>query len=464
MIKRVAIIGCGFAGTMTAIHLIRKAKGSLELLLFDLPENFNRGVAYNTYSKKHILNVVGAKMSAFPDQPDHFLDWISKTAEFAGIDRSILAQTYLPRHLYGRYIEEIWKDAVQSAPAGIHIRVIHSLVNEMFKDGNEISFVLANGQCIRVNYCVIATGNNKPADPKIINNQFYSSKLYLRNPWKISTVLNLNRSLPVLILGNGLTMVDTVIGLQENGYNGTIHTLSPHGFTILPHKYPDIVSPAILRDLKGIISLPEIFKIVSNHIRKVSNLGFHAGVVADAMRPVTQEIWQNFSKEDKKTFISKLRYRWDSVRHRIPIHMFDRIEKLRSAGKLVQHAGNLVDIEESNNCVKVRFRIPGNENSKEFQFSAVINCTGPATDVFNSDNPLLKSCLANGTIQQDNLKLGILADPETFRIYNSCNERSENIYAIGSLLKGVLWESTAVKELREQAEIIASQLTKMIWE
>jgi len=61
-------------------------------------------------------------------------------------------------------------------------------------------------------------------------------------------------------------------------------------------------------------------------------------------------------------------------------------------------------------------------------------------------------------LTQDNLKLGIKANTETFQIINSDGKPHTNLYTIGSNLKGELWESTAVNELRGQAEKLAEKL------
>ncbi len=66
--KTIGIIGAGFTGTMTAVHLISKSTEPCEIYLINERETLNKGIAYNPYSSKHLLNVVAAKMSAFPSR------------------------------------------------------------------------------------------------------------------------------------------------------------------------------------------------------------------------------------------------------------------------------------------------------------------------------------------------------------------------------------------------------------
>ena len=46
------------------------------MLLVDKRGAFGRGVAYATNSAHHLLNVPAGKISAFGEEPDHFLDWL----------------------------------------------------------------------------------------------------------------------------------------------------------------------------------------------------------------------------------------------------------------------------------------------------------------------------------------------------------------------------------------------------
>jgi uncharacterized NAD(P)/FAD-binding protein YdhS len=457
--KKIAIIGCGFSGTMTAVQLIKNADHPFELILIGDYKNFNTGIAYNPYSKKQLLNVVASKMSAFQDKPDDFTNWVSALNEFSGIDKGILANTYLPRYLFGQYLRNIWEEALQQIMAKrIQITIIDSLVLDMEVSHHEVTLVLDNEERITAQYCVIASGNNLPGNPDIENTKFFGSRNYFRNPWDTSAVRNHDSKAPILILGNGLTMVDTLVGLIENGFRNKIYTISPHGFTILPHRHPGIGYSAITEELHGKQNLNDIVLIVNKHIKLARKLGFTAEPIIDAIRPLTQQLWQNLTNGEKNIFMARLRHLWDAVRHRIPMNIHDQIRQLTEVGKLDQYAGKLMNITETEMYIKVLFFDVKQKLEKEMLVSAVINCTGPETDINKLEKSFLKNCLQKGIVVQDELKLGIMADPVNFETYNGLHERQRNLLAMGSLLKGVLWESTAVKELREQSEKVSEQL------
>jgi uncharacterized NAD(P)/FAD-binding protein YdhS len=131
---------------------------------------------------------------------------------------------------------------------------------------------------------------------------------------------------------------------------------------------------------------------------------------------------------------------------------------LRIDGKLHIKSGKMTDITEIKDSIVVEY-FGKKENEKiKIKVSRVINCTGPETDFMNLEKSFLKNCLIKGIITQDKLKLGINVDTESFQVINSDGKPHTNLFTIGSNLKGELWESTAVNELRVQAEKLAEKL------
>ena len=80
--KHIAIVGGGFCGIMTAVNLMKGAKSPLKVTLINSGAPLIRGIAYKTYSSTHLLNVVSGNMSAFPDEMEHFTNWLHKKEEY----------------------------------------------------------------------------------------------------------------------------------------------------------------------------------------------------------------------------------------------------------------------------------------------------------------------------------------------------------------------------------------------
>jgi uncharacterized NAD(P)/FAD-binding protein YdhS len=457
--KKIGIIGGGFTGTMLASQLIEKSNTPFEIIIIAKKETFIKGIAYNPYSKKHLLNVITSKMSAYPNLPNHFLDWVMKMPDFKDKDQTLIANSFLPRYLYGEYLIDIWKNTESNAKSkNITITFCDNEVIDLNLKKNTISLTLDNKSELIINQCIIATGNNLPGNPSIKNNNFYTNKNYFQNPWSADSVKNIKSNLPVLIIGNGLTMVDTVFGLIENNFKEEIYSISPNGFNILPHRHNGLKYTKLTEELKENMRLYDLVKLVNKHIKISRSFGVSAEPIIDSLRPYSQKIWQSFTDEEKKLFMQRIRHLWGVARHRFPVHSHDKIQQLRIDGKLHIYAGKIVDINETGECVTVEYFDKKEKQNKKIKVSRVINCTGPETNLMNLDGNFLKNCLQKGIIKQDNLKLGISANTQTFQVINSIGEAHKNLFTLGSNLKGELWESTAVNELRDQAEQLAEQL------
>src|SRR5688572_21125407 len=102
--KTIAIVGAGFTGTMISVHLIHKLSIPCKIIIINERETLNKGIAFNPYSNKHLLNVTAGKMSAFSKEQNHFVDWVMKREHFMEKDSALISNSYLPRRLYGEYL------------------------------------------------------------------------------------------------------------------------------------------------------------------------------------------------------------------------------------------------------------------------------------------------------------------------------------------------------------------------
>jgi uncharacterized NAD(P)/FAD-binding protein YdhS len=457
----VGIIGAGFCGIMTAVHLIN-SRQPVRIIIINDRHPFARGIAFSPYSQHHILNVPAGKMSAFPDRPAHFVDWIQSHKYFDGLtDTTLIAGSYLPRQLYGDYLEDIWRNALASRADHTEVTVIDDTAIRVEANLTGYRIHTAKSGAVGADEIVLATGNSLPARPAGITDDILNSGLYFEDPWSVKSIsVQAGNPHPVLIIGNGLTMVDTVLGLVERGYMGKIYSVSPNGFSILSHQggapYTGLESD--VRDMGSRYALIDIVSIFQKHERLVRKLGLSAEPVVDALRPWTQKIWAGLSLADRALFLSRIRHLWGAARHRLPIHQHDKIQSLRIDGSLVVIAGKVTSSSRGPNGIQLTYFDKRLKRNCDLTVSRIINCTGPATKVEEGDNQLLIDMQQQGLIKQDAVTLGLDAHPESFQVYDRDGVLKPDIFALGNLLKGVLWETTAVPELRQQALKVAMQI------
>ncbi len=455
----IGIVGGGFSGIITAVQLIQKAEIPLVISIINERETLCKGIAYNAYSDKHLLNVIAGKMSAFADKPGHFIDWVLRQPGYKVMDRTLLSNSFLPRRLYGQYLCALWAEYAELATQkNIQITILDATVLDLEIHDDLVSLWLDNDQHVSFNEIVIATGNHLPRNPAIADMNFYQSHNYYGDPWKQEAVCNVDEHYPVLIIGNGLTMVDTVLGLLESGFKQDIYSISPNGFNILPHRHNGLTYTKLTEELKDSMRLTDLVALVHKHVKAVRDFGVTAEPVIDSLRPHTQKFWQSFTDEEKLLFMKRFRHLWGVARHRIPLHTHDKLQQLRIEGKLHIVSGRLLNMTDRGDAVLVEYNDKKQHQRKVLSVGRVINCTGPETDLMLMPNNFLKNCLLKNIIAQDPLKLGIRADTHTYQVKNKEGICAANVYTIGSNLKGELWESTAVNELRSQADKLASTI------
>ena len=107
----VAIIVGGYSGIVLAIELLRCCSERMSIVIVDRSTRPGRGVAYDTRRHDHLLNVRARSMSALAGQPDHFTDWIEESG-----NANFAPDTFVPRSLYGEYIEHTLRRSLDCNP------------------------------------------------------------------------------------------------------------------------------------------------------------------------------------------------------------------------------------------------------------------------------------------------------------------------------------------------------------
>jgi uncharacterized NAD(P)/FAD-binding protein YdhS len=447
--KTVCIIGGGFSGMFTAIHLLRKDV-KLKLKLFNDDYPLALGAAYSTLHREHLLNVAAGKMSPYKDRPSHFADWILSKKEYSSYHSGGHESKFLPRFIYGKYLDEIISDFISDE----RLEIIHSRVVDVDQENGQYLVGTASQKTFVGDFLVLANGNFAPAPPKLNDLSFIKNTNYFPNPWKFNKKTDPEKS--VLIIGSGLTMIDQVLTLLSDGFTGEIYSVSPRGYFPQSHAENQDSYPDFYDELEH-KSLQSVFQTVIKHLKNAGENGISWQAVIDSVRPHARSLWLNFSEKDKTQFVSHLRHIWGVARHRLPREVFVKIRQLISEGKLQIIAGRLQSVTEEKDGFKISIRQRRTGQLKTVIVSSIVNCTGPQTNFNELNDDLIRNLIHKNIIAPHELKIGIRALPDGM-VLNAENKVVPNVYAVGSLLRGVLWENTAVPELRLNAENVALQI------
>ena len=254
------------------------------------------------------------------------------------------------------------------------------------------------------------------------------------------------------MLGTGLTMVDVFLTLTEREWPGRLVAISRNGMIPQSH-FRGIEYPDFLPDEPEQLRLEQLVELLEDHCERLRRLGENPGLLVDRLRPFTQRIWQRFSVEEKQTFLGRYAARWNVIRHRIAQPIHQRLTEAITEGKVRIIKGNVVELKDQGETVGVVWENRAGER-QTLAGGLVINCTGPCAGFAETEVPLFQNLLNRGLIRPDELDMGLEIGGD-FAVIDREGRPSEFLFAIGPLMKGTLWETTAVPELRGQAMRVA---------
>lgn len=299
---------------------------------------------------------------------------------------------------------------------------------------------------------------------------------------------------PVCIIGAGLSAVDTLFTLLENGHKEKIYFVSRSGF--LPkvqgegkeHKLRFINKCLIngrskTDDIHRIAGLfikeietaegkkidwlhvlnPKrpIEEILEADIRQAKEGPIPSQAALLATEDIAGIIWNGLSSESLRRFDCNYKSLWTVYRHPMPIVNAEKILNTLKSGQLevlsgfkcAYHAGKgkgfYVEVQ-SWYGLDYRFHVP-----------YVINATGQGLAVEKYDDTLLQNLLSAGIIVP-HPSGGIQVDFETCRVFHRGGIQSNRVFAVGEITRGVHFFTNAIRQNARCADRITDFIVKSI--
>ncbi|MDG2525358.1 FAD/NAD(P)-binding protein [Stenotrophomonas sp. HITSZ_GD] len=445
----IAVIGGGASGVMVALQLLRHATGPLRIALIEPQPILADGVAYATRRPEHLLNVPAGKMSAFPEQPGDFVDYLRAVGAL-DLPAEAIAPRYMPRLHYGAYLRERLAQAQAASPATLE--VFATRVTSLSPQAGSQLLHLHDGGSLVAAEVVLAVGN--ALRPLPLRGATALAAAQRVEAWDTPAVAAIPAEAAVAIIGSGLSMVDAVVTLAEQGHRGAIHVISRHGLMPLPHAD---AAPFDF-DPEPLLALPlrARMRALRAQVARAAAQGQPWQAVMERIRPLGQALWRRLSQADQRRFLRHgVRY-WDVHRHRIDACIHARLQSLRDAGQLRLHRSRVDTAWTAGACV----RIEGREHDGaplRLEVQRVINATGVEMRVQAMRNPLLQQLVGEGVAAPGPHGIGLDSD-DAGRVLDAAGHAHERLHVMGSLRIGTLWESLAVPELRAQAAALAGTL------
>jgi uncharacterized NAD(P)/FAD-binding protein YdhS len=435
----VAIIGGGFSGATLAAQLLRHATQPISVVVIERATTRGRGVAYSTMHGWHLLNVPAGDMSAFADDRGHLLRWAQNN-----FDSRVGPESFLPRRVYGQYIESLLKEAANSRPNEFEWKNDQAI--SITRSGGKAEIGLVSGETVVADKVVLALGNFPPSNPSLPG-RVPNSPRYMQFAWSNATLEGVENENNILLIGSGLTSVDLAVALRAREFRGTIHILSRRG--LLPHKHAFAKKwPAFWTEESPKTALG-LMRLIRKNVEAAYEQGCDWRAVIDSLRPFTQQIWQSLHKDEKRRFLRHARPYWEVHRHRIAPEIGGLIGYQLVNHHIQARAGRISGYREDKDGVDISYRDRKTGKDESLRVDRVINCTGPETDWRRLDNPLLASLQEQHLARPDSLFLGLDVSDDGALI-DTDGKPSDFLYTIGPSRKGSLWETTAVPEIRKE--------------
>lgn len=437
---RIAIVGGGASGVLTAINLLATDPDQVRsVTIHEASGIVGRGIAYGTSDPRHLLNVRARHMSAFADVPSDLLDWAARTG------RDVDPLGFLPRTEYAAYLQDCL-----ALVADHRLTVRAGLVDDVVPtaDGFEIH---AAGVVTAADSVVLAYGNQRPRPLTVDGDELPDAEWHLPDPWDLAALHRLRADANVLVVGSGLTAIDTAITLLEDRPDRRVTMASRHG--LLPHRHVDQQSTAWVSPVPtGILSADRLAAHFEEQVAAARANGVGWRAVVDGLRSPTQGLWLRLDLTERRRFLRTYARHWEVRRHRIAPPVADRIADYRRSGRLTLLSGGLTGVADRGQRCVARVGV-----DTRLAVDAIVNCTGPMTDITRSSDPLLLALRERGLAVPDPLFLGVDCTAAG-QLLGLDGRPVPGLHAVGSPRKGVLYETTAIPEIRAQAAEVARTL------
>jgi len=467
--RRVAVIGGGYAGAAFAVHLSRQADAPLGIVVVEPRQQVGGGLAYSTPDPNHRLNAPDVIHPLYADDDLHFRRWLEDTGRLAADPGGWYGdgRLYPRRGDFGAYVAAEFAAHRTSNPSHSSLDHRRDRAESIERRPDGVHLALAGGDTIVADRCVIALGHeqaplNLPGD---VGDRLIGS------PFTPGALAAIARGAAVLVVGTGLTAADAVASLVGQGHTGSITCLSRHG--LRPQDQNPATSeqtiwermavrpPPFVRRHGAPRSIVELARIVREDARARIARGepWHGAI--DDVRDAAGELWHGLTVSDRRRFLRHLKPYYDVHRFRIPPQTRDIVREAEERGQLRFESGRIIGAEAVAETVAVTIRRRGEAHARVHSYDAIVSCAGLSDVVEHSSNSLVRSCLQQRLARPSDLGRGLDSD-ERGRVIDASGTPDPAVYVIGGMTLDRFGEvPAAIFILRQILDVLAGFIASM---
>lgn len=459
--RTIAIVGAGFSGTALAYRLLRSTHVvPTRVVLIERAPRFGPGLAYSAPAAGTTLNVPAGRMSIDEARPGDLLEYLNARGNSVTPEDSVTPEEFVPRTLYGDYLEARLADAARAASPRAQLTRMNRVAIGVSRAeaGSCWSVTLDDGSTVLADSVVLAMGHCPPR-PIPGFDSLAGTGLYENDPWKAPVIRK--RRARVLLLGTGLTMADVACRLSRSSHPPReIVAMSRRGLMPrLRHKVapraPSV--PLGLERLQRASTLRSMVAEARAVMRRAVAVGIDWRDVMLELRAQAPALWQRLSAADKARFLRHVQPYWDVHRHQLPPVVSRTLDELLQSRRLSVRAGRVTAVRLLNGRAEVTMQPRHQRGTETHLFDLVINCSGPDSDPTRAESRLMRMLLTEGRVVACPTGTGLCVDMAC-RVLGRNGKAWPGLYYLGPWLKARDFEATAVQELRAQATALTARL------
>jgi uncharacterized NAD(P)/FAD-binding protein YdhS len=439
---RIAVVGRGFSGMMTAIALMKTVRTPFHLQLFDPNSSVSGGQALASGHSSEILNSRVRDLSVSSGDADDFNDWLCANAQFrTAVSAAIpgFQQIFVPKSIFSDYVYERFSEAL-AGRRDITVQVSGEQVLSVRRShGSRFVVESASATNPLFDTVILATGYGigdvRTEAPRPVDNSPVRARRLVARPHTV-------------LLGSGLRVVDRLLQIRESGYGGQITIISKHGFLPQSHTRnnadPIFPAEAMPARLSGIVGF------IRQACREAEASGQNWQSVMNGLRKHARSLWRSLPAREKQQFNRHLRAIYDSHRNRLPEALHVRLRQELGQGNTLLRRGQVTGITPAGVVIRP-VRSGGDET---IYADEVIDCRCQAPDLAS---PLIRSLIDMGLAMPDELQLGLAVHPAGELVVDE--RATDGLFAVGPLGLGSLPDIDLVPEIVTQAYAAAEGIS-----
>ena len=489
--KEIAIVGDGFSGRSTLLHLLKRIKENTDPDAPDYVINlFNRdaetaggGIAYGMSGPEHLTNIPARMLSAFADDPDDLVNWIEENRGIKNLQRLELrpynldelgSDKLVPRKLLQIYMQDRTKELLEATEqqAYVYIRTAEVEDLQQTSQGYRVAFRKPGDTlltAIEVNDVVLALGHLDPKRPAFINNSNpdIAKQAIIADIWPNMDQIRADLRNPnvqdIVVAGTGLSAFDIVRSAEKEGFfdknSSTTITLVSHGGAIYPRMdTTDLQLPVIARtDLadppKNIADVPAYVGNIFDTYRKQ---GFQDWTIYWSLKPLIPNLIAESGLDQKA--LAKLARENASLVNITSIGVgaegFDPVKKWIGQGRVQIVTGDIDRVTATPPALLIdhgaqgltgigsiftapnRFVVQFSDGRPSIQADRVINAVGMGFDYTQNHSPLITSLRDQGMLITDPTTGVGVAVNDNNQLVNTQGQAIPNLHIVGPMVTG----------------------------